>query len=75
MFFANRTEELEYYRNGMRHPPTDLEFWTVSFIFCSFVSVFTVLMMYPKGTWFQCLSGAALLYLFCQVVVNYVSCE
>ncbi|KAL7911809.1 hypothetical protein GGI35DRAFT_491934 [Trichoderma velutinum] len=76
IMFYNRTEELEYYRNGMRnHPPTDLEFWASWFVFCSFISVITVCMMYPNGTWFQCVSGATLLYLFWQVVVNYVNCE
>ncbi|KAL7953504.1 hypothetical protein V8C34DRAFT_320994 [Trichoderma compactum] len=75
MRFYNRTEELEYYRNGMRgYPPTDLEWWTSLFIVCSFFSVIIVCVMYPKGTWFQCVSGATLLYLFWQVVVNYVDC-
>ncbi|KAL7935453.1 hypothetical protein V8C35DRAFT_333944 [Trichoderma chlorosporum] len=73
--FYNRTAELEYYRNGMVHEPTTLEFWTAWFVFCSFFSVIAVCIMYPNGAWFQALSGATLVYLFWQVVVNYVDCE
>ncbi|KAK0761292.1 hypothetical protein N5P37_006240 [Trichoderma harzianum] len=76
MRFYNRTAELEYYRNGMRNnPPTDTEMWASLFIVCSFISVIIVCIMLPHGTWFQCVSGAILLYLFCQVVVSYVDCE
>ncbi|KAJ4854961.1 uncharacterized protein T069G_10519 [Trichoderma breve] len=76
MRFYNRTAELEYYRNGMRNnPPTDTEMWASLFIVCSFISVIIVCIMLPHGTWFQCVSGAILLYLFCQVVVSYVNCE
>ncbi|KAL7786890.1 hypothetical protein V8C43DRAFT_307943 [Trichoderma afarasin] len=76
MRFYNRTAELEYYRNGMRNnPPTDTEMWASLFIICSFISVIIVCIMLPHGTWFQCVSGAILLYLFCQVVVSYVDCE
>ncbi|KAL6816266.1 hypothetical protein V8C40DRAFT_269633 [Trichoderma camerunense] len=76
MRFYNRTAELEYYRNGMRNnPPTDTEMWASLFILCSFISVIIVCIMLPHGTWFQCVSGAILLYLFCQVVVSYVDCE
>lgn len=76
MRFYNRTAELEYYRNGMRNnPPTDTEMWASLFIICSFISVIIVCIMLPHGTWFQCVSGAILLYLFLQVVVSYVNCE
>lgn len=76
MRFYNRTAELEYYRNGMRNnPPSDTEMWASLFIVCSFISVIIVCIMLPHGTWFQCVSGAILLYLFCQVVVSYVDCE
>ncbi|KAL7942512.1 hypothetical protein V8C42DRAFT_347530 [Trichoderma barbatum] len=70
----NKTAVEYYSKSFSERPPTDLEWWVAWFILCSFISVFTVCMMWPSGGWFQCLSGATLLYLFWQVVINYVSC-